>query len=358
MDDIDCGVMTIVEAKKFVRDVDLTLQSRQLRLNSAKTKILSQQDAFDHFCVSENSKLDEYTPLVDLAQTFVSIKPFVGGQLLKLYEGWLKRDASGAPDKDSVLRQGNGPKVHKRVLNLLKRCEIEVPVEDLLWLIRNDPGMRQVAFRLLTSYKKANATLYKLVPILKRDFFVDDAAYVDFAYFCVYANFKLTAKLSKTLREAAALLNKRGLFGIYSATMILARLADANELLAQSKIILRDHSDSVWLCRTAAGLFPFFQSAPGVIQAEFLQIVRMNKHQAVLDVLDHHLKLANDKTFVSSNYSYLSHPNESYPQAMYFPKAMQILSVKYNSASASQYKRLVARHSALKSDPFFKAWGF
>ncbi|MDZ7711553.1 MAG: RNA-directed DNA polymerase [Roseovarius sp.] len=56
MDDIDFGVQTIVEAKRAVRDIDLTLQSRQLRLNSAKTQILTQQEAFRHFCVKENSR--------------------------------------------------------------------------------------------------------------------------------------------------------------------------------------------------------------------------------------------------------------------------------------------------------------
>lgn len=57
MDDMDIGVDNIATAKRLVRDIDLTLQARQLRLNSAKTKILKQSEAFEHFRISENSQL-------------------------------------------------------------------------------------------------------------------------------------------------------------------------------------------------------------------------------------------------------------------------------------------------------------
>lgn len=39
MDDMDVGVESVEKAKAIVRDMDLTLQSRQLRLNSSKTQI-------------------------------------------------------------------------------------------------------------------------------------------------------------------------------------------------------------------------------------------------------------------------------------------------------------------------------
>lgn len=57
MDDIDVGVDSIQLAKQIVRDIDLTLQSRQLRLNSSKTKILSRTQAFEHFCIRQNFQI-------------------------------------------------------------------------------------------------------------------------------------------------------------------------------------------------------------------------------------------------------------------------------------------------------------
>ncbi|MER2250814.1 RNA-directed DNA polymerase [Methylorubrum podarium] len=43
MDDIDIGVDSFVEARRILRDIDLILQTRQVRLNSGKTKILTSE---------------------------------------------------------------------------------------------------------------------------------------------------------------------------------------------------------------------------------------------------------------------------------------------------------------------------
>jgi hypothetical protein len=358
MDDIDCGVMTIVEAKCFVRDIDLTLQSRQLRLNSAKTKILSQQDAFKHFCVSENSRLDRYTKFVESALKFKLLKPKIGARILHFYENWLSRDITGGPGPDSAFRKGNGSKIHKRVLTLLKRCDVEVPSNDLLWLIRNDPAMRQTAFRHLSSYSKANENLYSLITILKRNLFVDDAAYVDFANFCVYAKFKRTKKLVLALKEAVHILNKHGPFGAYASTVILARIGGAQEINEQAILIFKEWPNHVWLCRTIAGTYPLILNTLGPISMSFLQLIRSSKYQSVLDVLDHHSQLMNSGSYVLKNFAYLSHPNATFPQGIYFPKALQILSVRGNASASSEYKKIIANQPTLLTDPFFKAWNF
>jgi len=59
MDDIDIGVDSISEAKEILRDLDLALQTRQIRLNSGKTKILTEVQAVEHFKIRENLLLDK-----------------------------------------------------------------------------------------------------------------------------------------------------------------------------------------------------------------------------------------------------------------------------------------------------------
>ena len=54
MDDIDLGVDTLREAKQLLKQIDLVLQTRQVRLNSGKTKILSQIEAEKHFIASHH----------------------------------------------------------------------------------------------------------------------------------------------------------------------------------------------------------------------------------------------------------------------------------------------------------------
>ena len=54
MDDIDIGIDTYDNARLMLRDIDLTLHSRQVRLNAGKTKILTGGEITTHFKVKEN----------------------------------------------------------------------------------------------------------------------------------------------------------------------------------------------------------------------------------------------------------------------------------------------------------------
>ncbi len=59
MDDIDIGVDDVFQAKAIIRDLDLALQTRQIRLNSGKTKILTDECSINrHFKIDENDEID------------------------------------------------------------------------------------------------------------------------------------------------------------------------------------------------------------------------------------------------------------------------------------------------------------
>ena len=59
MDDIDIGVDKLADARNILRSVDLVLQTRQVRLNSGKTRILTSAEAFQHFRVKDNISIDK-----------------------------------------------------------------------------------------------------------------------------------------------------------------------------------------------------------------------------------------------------------------------------------------------------------
>lgn len=59
MDNIDVGVNSLAEGRTVLRDLDLALQTRQIRLNSGKTRILSEAEARRHFKIRENSLIDK-----------------------------------------------------------------------------------------------------------------------------------------------------------------------------------------------------------------------------------------------------------------------------------------------------------
>ena len=193
MDDIDFGVRNIVEAKQAIRDIDLTLQARQLRLNSAKTKILTQREAFKHFCVRENNALDRYAKLMELTSFFKILKPRIGRSLSALYERWLDRKATGGPSENSPFAQGNGSKIQKRIFTLMRKCDVHPPVDDLIWLAKQQPSMRATAIRTLMHTNRPNDAFNKLLRVLKSGVFVDDLAHIEFANFCVHSRLRVSA---------------------------------------------------------------------------------------------------------------------------------------------------------------------
>jgi hypothetical protein len=65
MDDIDVGVNSIVAAKQVLKSIDLVLQTKQVRLNSGKTAILTRSEALRHFRVFENARLDTLRDRID-----------------------------------------------------------------------------------------------------------------------------------------------------------------------------------------------------------------------------------------------------------------------------------------------------
>ena len=357
MDDIDFGVASIIEAKRTIRDVDLALQSRQLRLNSAKTQILDQQSAFKHFCVKENHKLDRYAKLMELTSFWAILKPKVGKSIAGVYEKWLNRTSKGAPDADSVFLNGNGSKVHRRIFTLLRRCEVEPPLEDLVWLVKNTPGMRSVAFRHLMHSKSPNTVFQKLKQLLLSGTFVDDLSHVEFANFCAHARFKKTSKLMMGLQEVAHYLQKQEVIGQYAATVVLGRYGTSSEILAHAHSCFTSWRNDYWLGRAIAGLYPRVFSS-GVDGANYLQLIQSSGNVNAHAVVDYHSSLMTDAAHVAKCKQYLQHDNETFPQKIFLPKALQILSVKQNSAVTATYASILSAHPALKGDPFFATWGF
>ena len=108
MDDIDFGANSIPESKSTLRDIDLTLQSRQLRLNSAKTKILQKKDAFIHFCVDQNNRLDIILNKIQNQTKKGKISNKTLKEVNLLYEEWQGTKNNGEPKSDSPFHNGNG----------------------------------------------------------------------------------------------------------------------------------------------------------------------------------------------------------------------------------------------------------
>lgn len=352
MDDMDLGVNSIPSAKKVIRDIDLTLQARQLRLNSSKTQILSQADAFEHFCISENLDLAR---IDDLIKKKAFLK-FVRLILKAKYEKWLDRSPHGGPSAASRFTKGNGPKIHKYTLSLIYEAGGSVDEADLLWLVKNDPAMRSTALRYLSLSKRNNTNLNAICTMVRRGIFVDDASYVDIAGFMLHARFRKTNKCINLAKEYCALASSRGDIGLHAAIFVAGKFLERSDILAILSSNAEKLVDDFWLSRAAAGLAPIFLGKPEWNAYHDL-IVGLDSEDA-FDVLNYMLSVVNNSTFDSSLKAYIQAPNHTFPQSLFFPKILILLAVSKNPAVAVLAPSLHSQHPALKGDPFFRSMGF
>jgi hypothetical protein len=352
MDDMDIGVETIGAAKTIVRDLDLTLQSRQLRLNSSKTRILNQTEAFDHFCIKENADLTALAE--ELARDGLS--PNLQASVLDVYENWLSRCGSGEPGKKSPFLRDSGPKIHKYILSIMHQCGCKIPDGDLLWLIKNVPAMRSTALRYLAYSESNNAAFAAISSYIDSGIFVDDAAYVDIAGYMLHSKFKGTKRHVKLVADYCNIAAQRGGVGLHSAIFVASKFLPQGEILSLIAGNLERISEDFWLCRATAGVAPRFFLTPDY--GQFRDIILKLESEDAHAVLSYFHDLNTDQQLTQSLKAYLSATNDAYPQKVYFPKVLSLLAISKNNSINKIFPQIHSIHPALRNDFFFRQMGF
>ena len=152
MDDIDIGVDDIPTAKKLLRDIDLTLQSRQVRLNSGKTKILTREEAVYHFKIIENEQIGEIES--EIEKKALNGDPF--------YEEITRLEAMLVKwNHDGVFDDGNGEKILKRIINILTRYKGRVDIGVIQQCLSLRPNLRDTIYRHM-SLTSPNASVLRI----------------------------------------------------------------------------------------------------------------------------------------------------------------------------------------------------
>ncbi len=357
MDDIDFGVDTIREAKETVRDIDLVLQSRQLRLNSSKTKILPVDtgEADRHFCAKENHFLDYCGEVLDRFRGKVGYNP-AHSALKRAHIVW-RGNRTELPFTGERYFFGNGDKIFKRIGGMLLACGGNMPEDDLLWIIKNHPSMRSYAFYMLSFYKNRNVNVYQLIRMVLSGVFVDDSAVMNFAQYLVHSKFIRNGRLDREIRDVVDFLfsKQQGIFWFYATLIIASKFFDQKELLQYL-----DKSKSVWggdywAGRLIGGLQPRFPPSTTERDHFFLLINHFN-NKGVEEVTNYHYRLETAPRPQKLVYEYLKHKNKSFPQEIYHPKALIALSFSYNTHALPLMAGLLKTHTSFLTDPYYKKW--
>ncbi len=342
MDDIDIGVNNLAEAKKVLRDLDLTLQSRHIRLNSGKTKILDIAEAKIHFCVSENNildlienKLDKISKIRPITKVDTKIIPYLSTRY------W----------KNKTFEKGNGEKILKRLVNYSKKYDCEFNYEIFKYFFLNSPSMRETFLRYISRSSDPVKFLIIIKDALQSGEIVDDVTELRIANALVTA--KWTKKIpSSLLSDLMMSFDQKKPFSLLSAMLLASRFGNYKDI---RKMI--DGGEYIWrqepvVARCVAGFIPYFRGhrdyRPVRARAEK---VGGRPAGEVINFLETHV-FGPDFGKVTP---FLRAPNPSYKNGITHAKFGMIYGLLSNGDITKQDKaKFMLKHTALRQDYYYR----
>lgn len=249
MDDLDIGVDSIQQAKRLLKCVDLTLHTRQVRLNSGKTLILRKREAFHHYRVRDNR-------FINLMERHVERRTKLKLPLTR-ERAWLVRFVPRA-FKQKRFEGGNGDKILKRLIKLSLKIAAELPAPFLYELALRSPTLREPVLRLV-SQLPANTRRFRILHrLIRSGYFVDDYAFVALAVALVEIQTPNNAYHRKVIHEIIDDFPDNTYFQKYAKLWICSKFLDHEKILAAIKKYQSEWVGDEWFSRLVGGLYPVF----------------------------------------------------------------------------------------------------
>jgi hypothetical protein len=222
MDDINFGVANIAEAKTIIRDVDLILHTRQVRLNSGKTHIFSAKQARRHFRIDDHATIDA----INADLTFRRAIGVPIDAIRQRTESLIALKARSGEFDD-----GHGEKILKRLLTLARLTSATVHRDLLLDILRRRPSCREAVMSYLSTRPLDLKTTTAFEEFLSDPTLVDDVPFLIAPSAIVEMSAGSRVALQTTLDRISLLLSDRGAWGIYGSIWLLSKYGSADQLL-------------------------------------------------------------------------------------------------------------------------------
>jgi hypothetical protein len=319
MDDIDIGVDSVSEAKEVLRDLDLALQTRQVRLNSGKTKILTEVQAVEHFKIRENLLLDK---LAEKIGSNRSLGNSTVGEKRKI------EYALRAGIRRGTFALGNGEKVLKRIINIARLLHADISDELFYSFLSDWPALRLTVLNWWQNRIAPETKLPLIKDLFSKGALVDDAAKMDIAVALVSARLERNKFVDDQIKIILTNLDHTSGWGLYSKLWLLSKYGSTTEIMS-----LVESTVSLWvtqehLCRLVAGLWPRFVGSP--LHPKFEAIVRRAGNAWSASVLQFHSDLSSGTVGYSAIKNFILARNTSLPNTISHSKFLMLLSLLNN----------------------------
>lgn len=343
MDDIDIGVDTISEARGIVRNLDLALQTRQLRLNSGKTTILTEFEAQQHFRIRENAWLSTLSDRIKVKRASKSSLFNERRKIEISLRVGLKRDAFSS---------GNGGKVLKRLINLGRETSAQITDDHFSLILANWPSLRPTLLQWWQEHPAPALKLNLITQILQDGHLVDDASMVEIASALVAARLPDSSWVHDHIKEILGCLGSSSVWGLYAQVWVASKYATNDELMSIIETKASAWGSNEHLTRLVAGMFPrFFGSS---LQSKFEAILRRAGGFAASSVTQFHHELSSTAGGFTAVKKFIVAPNTSLPNRISHAKFLMLLSLLRNTSIAPVATlNLKIVHALALSDPFY-----
>lgn len=344
MDDIDVGVDSVPEAKNVLKSIDLVLQTKQVRLNSGKTLILTQTDALRHFRVLQNARLDLLQGRIKNRRT---------RRLGLTRDKWLIEQRIQRGLANRAFDDGNGEKILKRWISLAASVGAYIRPADLHRLLLLRPAVRENVCAYISRQDLMPARADILAQAAASGHLVDDAAMVDLVNYLVETAVRTTAanRHNQIMRISAAC-DITTYFGLYNRLWLQSKYDSPARLLAtisagREKWVVHER-----LGRLVGSLAPLFSRSPE--EPAYFQLLSDSRNPGARDTYKFHVRLREEVTVFRSMYDALKSPNPSRGTGITHAKFLCLLSALQNTkAPLAQKKTLKKNHVRTWRDAYY-----
>ena len=345
MDDIDIGVDSIAEAKRALRDIDMIMQARQVRLNSGKTHILKSDEAYRHFCVRENYLISKWQKSIDKKRE--QRKPTARDA--KLVEKIVR---TGLRKKRFDV--GSGGKLLKRLLTTATKLESTIRREDLDSIIRLRPAVRASALIHLGKRNIGVAEAAMFDRYLNEQVFVDDQSFFDITRLFLESDVKNDKRIRNVIKRYAEHLSTYSEFGAILSIRLAAKFLDPNEVL-----FFVGKTRSVWtpdhvLGRHVAGIAPLLLHSQGSY-SQFRSSITIANNPGIDNVLGFFNDLVFDDPPKKAVLDYCSAVNPTRSLGANFEKICMLVALHKNkNLSLARRNKIFTNHARLINSISFR----
>lgn len=345
MDDIDVGVNSIPEAKQILKNIDLMLQTRHVRLNSGKTLILSAESAIKHFCIRENHAIgrgeERINKKVKLKLPLNRERNFI----TKVFPALTTK---------KFFDQGNGEKILKRLMRIASEIGVNLKRKTLLDILIRRPNSRKSALKLISRMPLTQMRANVLKDYCSSGYIVDDASYADVAYHLVETPVTIKANINLAIQTIIDGFPLADFFGLYSKIWLMSKYSstkDMLEIIEKSRNIWkRDY----WLGRLIGGMSPIFANSTEF--GKFKSLIINSGNNDAIGVYAFHESLETDTIIFDEVYKYINARNTSLRLGIKHSKFLLLISALRNKhADPKKIAQLKKNHLGAASDCYYRS---